>query len=161
MQKVTQLQEREARNGQDIHDLRESNKSIISAMENMNLRLHERVTTCGKEMEESRQKMTTAFNIEHKEIEKELKEVVEKGTATKDDLNKWLNRGIGAWIVASIFILALQSWGAYMFNSSMDQIKEIKSEISIMKIELNKMGVIVNAYQQRYSNNNQQPNQNF
>lgn len=142
MQKVTQLQEREARNADDIHDLRESNKSIIQSMDQMNLRLHERVTTAAKEMDQSKNMVLATLAVEHKEIQKELREVQDKGAETKSELNKWLNRGIGAWVVATVCIVVLQSWGAYMFNSAVDQIKE-------MKIELNTINVKVNALQLR------------
>lgn len=143
MQKVTQLQEREARNAEDIKDLRESIKIIVENLERMNQRWHERIDLQAKEMETCRSNLKSSFDGEHRDIEKELKKIEEKiehevkeirkeHEVTKERFDKWFNRGIGAWFVASVLIASLQSWGAYMFRSAMDEVKSVKAQIQLL-----------------------------
>lgn len=129
MQKVTQLQEREARNASDIRDLRDAIKIIIDNEERMNQRWHERLTAQAKEIEYSKNELKASFEVEHKEIEHDIKCMRAEHAHTKELFNTWLNRGLGAWVVLSVIIGLLQTWGGMMFNASLEEVKQIKTKI--------------------------------
>ena len=46
-----------------------------------------------------------AFVVEHRIIQEEIKSLDKKAEETSKLLDRWLNRGIGAWWIAAILIL--------------------------------------------------------
>ena len=143
MTKVTQLQEREARNADDIQDIRVSLREFTHAMDAMNRRWHERLDLNAKEMDLCRAKLATAFAEEHKEVEEKVEEVKKISTETDKELSKWLNRGIGAWIVGGFLIVLLQSWGAWVITAAADKVKEMDAKIVQVDAKVNTLETLV------------------
>lgn len=124
MQKVTQLQEREARNADDIHDLREAIKGLIIAQDSMNHRWHERLDKIILDLEHHKDTSETKFNGE---IDK-LKTSIDK---TDKTLHQWLNRAVGGWFAGALLIIIVQGLSVFIVKDSLNKV-----DINAQKIQL-------------------------
>ena len=130
MQKVTALQEREISNAVQINDLKLSIKETNTTIKEWNAHIHERMDRHYADIKICREGIdATIINIEDG-IDAELKEVRTKNAETQAELSKWLNRGIGAWALASVLLLLVQGVGAYLVNGIIESSRETNDRIS-------------------------------
>lgn len=133
MQKVTALQEREISNGVQINELKVSIKETNQTIKDWNHHIHERLDRHYSDMKMCREGIDATIENLEDEVHTELKKNSEKTQSTQEELAKWLNRGIGAWALASLLLIVVQGMGAYVISGIIDGHK--KNEESIAKIE--------------------------
>lgn len=130
MQKVTALQEREISNAVQINDLKLSIKETNTTIKEWNTHIHERMDRHYSDIKICREGIdATIENIED-EVANEIKDVKDKNAATQAELSKWLNRGIGAWALASVLLVLVQGVGAYLVNGIIENARDTNNRIS-------------------------------
>jgi uncharacterized phage infection (PIP) family protein YhgE len=155
MRTVAQLQEREARNSEDIVELR---KSLRESMDNYTravTRIHERldknedeqkkqekeivgqISEVAKAIEHRIEKIEETEELKREKLETDVREVENK-------LNTWLNRGIGAWAAASVLLLVIQAIGGYLLNNMKDEFNAARQQITTSERRLSETEQNVN-----------------
>jgi len=120
MQKVTALQEREINNQVQITELKAGLKETNHTLKDWNAHIHERMDKHYADIKICREGIDATIANMEDEIQTEVEKVKEKNLATQNELSKWLNRGLGAWALASVLIIVLQAAGAYVINGIVD-----------------------------------------
>jgi hypothetical protein len=77
----------------------------------------------------------TVKNIEE-DFKEEVEKVEEKNAMTQNELAKWLNRGIGAWALASVLLIVLQAAGAYVVNGIVDAGVKTDERMTRMEVRM-------------------------
>lgn len=108
VEKVSVLQQKEISNSDDISEIKTQLHAIIESEKQINSRIHDRIDIIIHDINS------------YKTIQ--LTEI----SNTRAEFNKWLNRGIGAWIVGSILMLFIQSIVGFYVNYSVDKLQEIE-----------------------------------
>lgn len=126
MTKVTQLQEREIKNAEQIGDLRTSMKELNQKVEDKIEKHIADIRVCKLSLDEK---------IDHleDEVSSRIVDVSEKNAVTREEFQKWFNRGAGAWALASVLLIVLQGAGAYVINDIIT--KQTRTEDKIDNIE--------------------------
>ena len=120
MQKVTALQEREINNQVQITELKIGLKETNHTLKEWNAHIHERMDKHYADIKICREGIDATIANMEDELHTEVEKVKEKNLATQNELSKWLNRGLGAWALASVLIFVLQAAGAYVINGIVD-----------------------------------------
>ena len=134
MQRVTALQEREINNQVQITELKTSIKETNQSLKDWNTHLHERMDRHYTDLKVCREGIdATVKNIEE-DFKEEVEKVEEKNAMTQNELAKWLNRGIGAWALASVLLIVLQPAGAYVVNGIVEA--GVKTDERMTRMEM-------------------------
>lgn len=120
MQKVTALQEREINNQVQINEIKLNMREMNQTLKDWNEHIHERMDRHYTEVKVCRDGIHKTIEGVEDEIVTKLGKIETKATATQEELAKWLNRGIGAWTLASILIIVIQGLGAYVISGIID-----------------------------------------
>jgi|WetSurMetagenome_2_1015567.scaffolds.fasta_scaffold07129_4 hypothetical protein len=132
MQKVASLQERENINSEKIKELQDSRKDIISEHQHMSEVMNIRLDKHVSDMNVCRDNIVSIIQINKEQLETRLKDTTTIANNAKEEVNKWLNRGIGAWVIVSSCLILLQIIAGYF-------IKEIKIEYSLLSAEVKEL----------------------
>lgn len=150
MQQVTMLQERESRNSDDIKELKETLKDTIGAFNNTVQRVHVRLD----EIEHARANYAREYDMGVKDVESKIMsklDTFKKETDTTHQIlnsntqeidmkvSRWMNRGIGIWTAASIFVVILQALGGFLLSNLKDDYQGMKSQVGAIERRLNEM----------------------
>jgi hypothetical protein len=136
MQRVTALQEREINNQVQITELKTSIKETNQSLKDWNAHLHERMDRHYTDLKVCREGIdATVKNIEE-DFKEEVEKVEEKNAMTQNELAKWLNRGIGAWALASVLLIVLQAAGAYVVNGIVDAGVKTDERMTRMEVRM-------------------------
>lgn len=111
VEKVSVLQQKEISNSDDISEIKTQLNSIIESEKKVNNRMHERIDIIINDINN------------YKTIQ--LTEI----SNTRAEFNKWLNRGIGAWVIGSILMLFIQSIVGFYVNYTVDKLQEIEHTV--------------------------------
>jgi len=133
MQKVTALQEREINNQVQITELKVGLKETNQTLKEWNSHIHERMDKHYADIKICREGIDATIANMEEEIHTEVEKVKEKNLNTQAELSKWLNRGIGAWALASILIIVLQGAGAYVINGIVEA--NVKNDLRMDRLE--------------------------
>lgn len=136
MQKVTALQEREISNAVQINDLKISIKETNQTIKEWNHHIHERMDRHYSDIKICREGIDASIENLSDDLRLEVKDISAKSQSTQDELAKWLNRGIGAWALASILIIVVQSAGAYMINGIIDNNSKHEARMDRMEARI-------------------------
>lgn len=121
MQKVTQLQEREIKNAENIieikHDVKDSNK----VTREWNQKIHERLDINTVSARSDRDGLAQIVSNAAAELHLRIDIAEDKNQTNKEDFQKWFNRGVGAFSLASVLFLGIQGLGAYVLNEFHDK----------------------------------------
>ena len=118
MTKVTQLQEREVKNSEYISELKVNVREVNDSIKDWNHRIHDRMDRHFTEV----QTLEDGLNVKIRDVESQNR-------LTREEFNKWFNRGIGAWTVASLLVIIVQSAGAYVIDGIIENNKMISQKI--------------------------------
>ena len=124
MTKVTQLQEREIRNADHINELKVGLKESNISVRDWNQRIHERLDYQQDQIKDCRSESDKHILQSEEKLYTKISTVATNHQTTREEFQKWFNRGIGAWIVASFLLVILQSMGAYIISGIIDANKE-------------------------------------
>jgi len=119
MQKVASLQERENSNSEKIKELYESRKELAAEHKHMNEVMNTRMERHVSDMNMCRDSIINTINLTRDQMDVKVKETSIVATKAREEVDKWLNRGIGAWVIISSCLVLLQVVAAYF-------IKEVK-----------------------------------
>lgn len=147
MRTVAQLQEREARNSEDITELR---KSLRDSMDNYTktiVRIHERLDKNDAVQKQCEREVNTNISSVYREVDQRIDKIMEtedtkrQAIATnvqvvENRLNTWLNRGIGAWAAASVLWLVIQAIGGYLLSSMKDDFVAYRNQMTSIEKRL-------------------------
>ena len=139
MRTVAQLQEREARNSEDIMELR---KSLRDSMDNYTktiVRIHERLDKQDDDQKLTEKEINNNINTVSRDVDQRIDRIMEHEEVThqtiltdvrivENRLNMWLNRGIGAWAAASVLLLVIQGIGGYLLSSMKDDFTAVRAQ---------------------------------
>ena len=134
MQKVTQLQEREINNAVQINELKMSIKETNATIKEWNSHIHDRMDRHYNEIKVCRSGVESTMENMEESLSDEIKVIEDKNLSTQTELAKWLNRGIGAWALASVLLIVLQALGAYVVNGVIEN--GIRTQGRIEKMEM-------------------------
>ena len=134
MQKVTQLQEREINNAVQINELKISIKETNATIKEWNAHIHDRMDRHYNEIKVCRSGVESTMENMEESLSDEIKVIEDKNLSTQTELAKWLNRGIGAWALASVLLIVLQALGAYVVNGVIEN--GIRTQGRIEKMEM-------------------------
>lgn len=127
MTKVTLLQERELKNSTEINELKALLKEQMVNNVEMVKRLHSRIDSSLIEMNSCRHTLEVDSQQIENTLKDEIKKVDQLAVESKERIDMWLNRGKGAWMIASILLLVIQGIGVYA-------IEELKSNVKAIQI---------------------------
>jgi len=133
MQKVTALQEREINNQVQITELKFNQKETNQTLKEWNTHIHERMDRHYADIKVCREGIDATIANMEDEIQSNIEHVKERNYNTQAELSKWLNRGVGAWALASILLIVLQGAGAYVINGIIES--SVKNDMIIDRIE--------------------------
>lgn len=144
MRTVAQLQEREARNSEDIMELR---KSLRDSMDNYTktiVRIHERLDKQDDVQKQSEKDINQNISSAYRDVDQRIDRIMEHEETThqsiltnvrtvENRLNTWLNRGIGAWAAASVLLLVIQGIGGYLLSSMKDDFDAVRNQGQVIE----------------------------
>lgn len=144
MRTVAQLQEREARNSEDIMELR---KSLRDSMDNYTktiVRIHERLDKQDDVQKQSEKDINNNISLVSRDVDQRIDRIMEHEEIThqtiltnvrvvENRLNTWLNRGAGAWAAASILLLVIQGIGGYLLSSMKDDFVAVRNQGQVLE----------------------------
>lgn len=144
MRTVAQLQEREARNSEDIMELR---KSLRDSMDNYTktiVRIHERLDKQDDVQKQSEKDINNNISSVSRDVDQRIDRIMEHEEIThqtiltnvrvvENRLNTWLNRGAGAWAAASILLLVIQGIGGYLLSSMKDDFVAVRNQGQVLE----------------------------
>lgn len=129
MQKVASLQERESANSEKIRELFESRKELASEHKHINEVMNMRMDRHVSDMNICRDSIITTINTTKDQMDAKIKETSIVAVNAREEVNKWLNRGIGAWVIISSCLVLLQIVAGYF-------IKEVKLQNAVLTQEV-------------------------
>jgi len=133
MQKVTALQEREINNQVQINELKSGLKETNQTIKEWNRHIHDRMDRHYADIKVCREGIDATISNMEDELHQEVEKVKDKNHVTQAELSKWLNRGVGAWALASVLLIVLQGTGAYMINGIINA--TVKNDERMTRIE--------------------------
>jgi hypothetical protein len=132
IERVSVLQEKEINNSQDITEIKSQLNNILDLQQRSVDTVHRRVDELVRDI------------VDYKELQEREVGIV------KAEFQKWQNRGIGAWAVASILILFSQTLiGGYVRYMN-TKIEHIEAEVIINDKKISNLETIQNL---RHPNN--------
>lgn len=125
MQKVASLQERENNNSEKIRELFESRKELAAEHKHMNEVMNLRMEKHVADMNICRDSIIGLMKEDRAQVDARIRDTSTIANNAKEEVNKWLNRGIGAWLIISSCLVLLQALAGYF-------IKEMKVEHAVL-----------------------------
>lgn len=132
MQKVASLQERENSNSEKIRELFDSRKELAAEHKHINEVMNIRMDRHVSDMNICRDSIVNTLNTTRDQLDLKIKETSFVANNAKEEVNKWLNRGIGAWVIISSCLVLLQVVAGYF-------IKEVKLQNAVLSEEVREL----------------------
>lgn len=129
MREVATLQEKESRNAEDILEVKSSLKEVVEGFNRTIERVHARLDTIDNKHDEIERDFSKRVDEVKKAKEESCSIVDSKIRKTDEKVNTWLNRGIGAWIAASILLLVIQGIGGIVIKSIQEDFQSMQVKI--------------------------------
>jgi peptidoglycan hydrolase CwlO-like protein len=126
MQAVASLQEKESRNADSIRELKTDMKETVEKFNQTVVRIHERLDKLDELFDQERDHLAGKSAL----LDGKINQVDEK-------VSKWMNRGIGIWLAASLFIVILQSVGGLIIRNTMDDFHQLKAQNQTLEKRIN------------------------
>ena len=144
MRTVAQLQEREARNSEDIMELRKSLRDSMDNYAKTIVRIHERLDKQDDVQKQSEKDINNNISSVSRDVDQRIDRIMEHGEIThqtiltnvrvvENRLNTWLNRGAGAWAAASILLLVIQGIGGYLLSNLKDDFVAGRNQCQVLE----------------------------
>lgn len=144
MRTVAQLQEREARNSEDIMELRKSLRDSMDNYAKTIVRIHERLDKQDDVQKQSEKDINQNISSAYRDVDQRIDRIMEHEETThqsiltnvrtvENRLNTWLNRGIGAWAAASVLLLVIQGIGGYLLSSMKDDFDAVRNQGQVIE----------------------------
>lgn len=134
LQSVTTLNEKIAHNEEQIRELKVRDREITHQVEVLEGRIHNAVDKQVGELNNSKEYSANLLKQHENEAKVEFIKIKESIAENKAEVQKWINRATGAWVILGGCLMLLQAFGGYIINNINKEHEELLKEVKEIRV---------------------------